>query len=734
VALPPPIAGVHGSCGLRSRIFSQLFLLIGVDAMKLLSRLCKLGLLALSCSPWANSWAQSFSAPAPPAAVAGDTKETIHGVVVSDPYQWLEDSASAQTRAWIGAQQKYTSSLLDRRSDIGPLRKDVLEVSDIEEAERILLRAGRYFILKKVPGREIAALYMRAGENGKDELLIDPDKWSSDHSDTIELLNVSPDGKLVVYAVRHGGRDQVSIHCYDLGAKHDLQDVLPEARYIDWPTVPLLPDSSGLLYVKIEDAGPRLYQHKFGTKAENDKMLFGSELGPEMIMLAGLSEDGGTLVIHALHGASGAVDVYLKNMRDGTPAKPAVQGMAAIFSAQAEGGHLYIQTNWKAPHGRIMVADLERAEVDHWRTLIPESKNAIESFQAVGGKLLVNYMEDAHSELHIFDRTGKDEGTIKLPGFGSVTVIDGQWTSPIVCFSYTSFQTPKTFFAYSIETRKQLAVSAPKVPDELADVEVEQIWYASKDGTRVPMFIARKKGVKKDGATPVLLYGYGGFNWAQLPTFSPEVAVWLERGGIYAVANIRGGNEFGEEWHDAGKLEHKQNSFDDFIAAARWLIDSGYTNSSRLAIQGLSNGGLLVTAAITQQPDLFAAAIGRYPLIDMVRYERFSIARWWVPEYGSASDAAQFKNLYSYSPYHHVQKGVKYPAVLLITGDGDTRVDPAHARKMTAMLQSATSSGRPIMVLYDTKSGHSGSLSTAAEVEQTTAELAFLTWQLGLSH
>jgi prolyl oligopeptidase len=245
----------------------------------------------------------------------------------------------------------------------------------------------------------------------------------------------------------------------------------------------------------------------------------------------------------------------------------------------------------------------------------------------------------------------------------------------------------------------------------------------------VPMFLARKKNLVKNDDARVLLYGYGGFNWAQLPTFSAEEAVWLERGGVYAVANIRGGNEFGEEWHKAGMLAKKQNTFDDFIAAAQWLIDNHYTKPSRIAIQGLSNGGLLVTAAITQRPELFAAAIGRYPLIDMVRYEPFSIARWWVPEYGSASDPEQFKTLYAYSPYHHVRKGTKYPAVLLITGDGDTRVDPSHARKMSAMLQSATSSGRPVLLLYDTKSGHSGTLSTDAEVEQTTAELVFLLWQ-----
>ena len=693
----------------------------------------KWGFVLLFSASCAMLCSQTVTAPAPSSTVAEETKETIHGVVVSDPYQWLEDS-SARTRAWIDSQQKYTASLLVQRADVAGLRKDVFELTDIEEAHRILFRARHYFILKKIPGHEIASLYMRDGENGKEELLIDPNTWSSDHSDTIELLNVSPDGKLVAYAVRNGGRDQVSIHFYNLDTKRDLPDLLPEARYIDWPTVPLLPDSSGLFYVKIEDAGPRLYHHKFGAPINNDKLVFGSTLGPEIIMLVDMSENGATLVIHALHGASGAVDVYVKNLRDDSPVKPIVQGIASLFSAQAEGSHLYIRTNWQAPQGRIMVADLTHLELDQWRTLIPEGPNTIENFQAVGGKLLLNYMKDAHSELHVFDGTGKAVGTIKLPGLGSVTVIDGQWTSPVVCFSYSSFQTPTTFFAYSLGTGNRSVISAPRVSPKLTEVEVEQVWYQSKDGTRVPMFIAHKKDLKKDGAAPVLLYGYGGFNWGQLPTFSPEEAVWLERGGVYAVANIRGGNEFGEAWHKAGELEHKQNTFDDFIAAAQWLFDRHYTNPRRLAIQGLSNGGLLVMAAITQQPDLFAAAIARYPLIDMVRYERFSIARWWVPEYGSVSDAAQFKTLYSYSPYHHVRKGTKYPAALLITGDGDTRVDPSHARKMTAMLQGATTSGRPVMILYDTKSGHSSSLSTEAEVNQTTTELAFLTWQLDWSH
>ena len=672
---------------------------------------------------------QSSGVPTPPATAADEKAETIHGVAVTDPYQWLEDSSSPRVRSWIAAQQKYTASLLDRRPEVAGLRKDVLEVTDIEEAQRVLFRAGRYYILKKIPGHEIASLYVRAGERGKEELLIDPNTWSTDHSDTIELLNASQDGKIIAYSVRHGGRDQVSIHLYDVDARRDLPDQLPEARYIYW-AVPLV--GSRAFYVRIEDAGPRLYEHRVGTKIESDRLVFGSDLGPEMILYSRASDDGSTLLIHALRGASGAIDVYLKDLRNDSPIMPVVKGIAANFWAEEANGRLFIQTNWQAPQGRIMMADVAHPEVGEWRTLVPEDTSTLENFHVVGGKLLLNYMKNAHSELRIFDSEGKHAGDIALPGLGSVTVIDGQWSSPVVCFSYSSFQVPTTFFSYSLETGKRAELAAPRVPAQLADIEVEQVWYKSKDGTQVPMFLAHKKNLAMNENAPVLLYGYGGFNWAQLPTFSAEEAIWLERGGVYAVANIRGGNEFGEDWHKAGMLAKKQNTFDDFIAAAQWLIENHYTKPSRIAIQGLSNGGLLVTAAITQRPELFAAAIGRYPLIDMVRYERFSIARWWVPEYGSANDPEQFKTLYAYSPYHHVRKGAKYPAVLLITGDGDTRVDPSHARKMTAALQSATSSGRPILLLYDTKSGHSGTLSTDAEVEQTTAELVFLLWQLGV--
>jgi prolyl oligopeptidase len=674
--------------------------------------------------------AQSAHISPPPTTASVNTVETIHGISVSDPYQWLEESTSPQTRAWIKSQQEYTSSLLGQRPEMDALRKDVYALTDIEEAQRVIYRQGRYFILKKVPGHEIAALYLREGETGAEKLLLDPSNWSSDHTDTLDLLNVSENGKIVAYGIRRGGRDQLSIHFYDVATNKELPDVLPEARYIYW-ALPMTLDSSRVYYVKFEDQGPRVYEHKLGTDPQHDALLFGQGIGPEMILSVSLSYDGDLLLLHVLHGASGSTDIYFKELSKQDEVKTLVKGISATFTADAADGRIFIQTNWKASNGTIMVADVAHPEPEQWRTLIPEDKSAIEMFRLAGGRLLLNYMNNAHSELRLFNKDGRADGSISLPGMGSVVTIDSNWKSPIVCFSYSSFQTPTTFFSYSISSAKTVAISAPQTPAQLADVVVDQVWYKSKDGTRIPMFLAHKKNFVKNGNAAVLLYGYGGFNWAQLPTFTPETGVWLERGGVYAVANIRGGNEFGEAWHRAGELDRKQNSFDDFIAAGQWLVDNHYTKPNRLAIQGLSNGGLLVTACITQRPDLFAAAIGRYPLIDMVRYERFSIARWWATEYGSAADPTQFRTLYAYSPYHHVQKGTKYPAVLLISGDGDTRVDPSHARKMTAMLQNASSSGRPVLLLYDTKSGHSSALSTAAEVDQTANELAFLLWQLG---
>ena len=674
--------------------------------------------------------------PPPPSTVASDTKSVLHGVTVADPYQWLEESASPETRAWIGAQQQYTQTLLSSRPGMTALRQATSELVNLEESHRVLHRGNRFFIEKKLAGQQAAGIYVREGALGADKLILDPVSISTDHSTTIELLNVSSDGSLLAYGLRQGGRDQLSIHFRNFANNTELAaDTLPEARYLYW-SLPIAPDRSAVYYVKFSEVGPRIYRHAFGQPITQDTVLFGQDLGPSQLLAVSLSPDGNYILATVLHGASGATDLFLKDLRAPaeTPFKTVVAGINANFVGTLFGDKLYIETNWNAGRGQIFAAPLSDPAPDHWKTVVPEQKDAtFESIAVTRDRLIVNAMRNAHSELLVFSMDGKPEAPIALPGLGSVATMDADPLSSQLSFSYSSFQTPNSFYSWTTGRPAPRPVSVPEMPGPLRDVVVEQVWYPSTGGVQVPMFLAHRRSIKPDGNLPVLLYGYGGFNWAQLPSFSAEEAVWMERGGVYAVANLRGGNEFGEAWHRAGELDQKQNSFDDFANAARWLIAHQYTRPARLAIQGVSNGGLLVTASITQHPELFGAAIGRYPLIDMIRYERFSIARWWTSEYGSVDDPAQFKILYAYSPYHHVVKSTRYPAVLFITGDGDTRVDPSHARKMTAMLQNATSSEKPVLVLYDSKSGHSGVLSADAEIEQTANEIEFLDWQLHLT-
>lgn len=670
----------------------------------------------------------------PPHSATAEADSVIHGVNVHDPYQWLEDGSSPATRAWISEQQRYTAKLLSSRSDMSSLRDQLRQLVDLEEPHRVLYRRERFFIEKKPAGQQLASIFVREGAAGPDKLLIDPANLDPDHSSTVELLNLSADGRLLAYGVRKGGRDQLSIRFHDLKTGRDLDaDTLPEARYLYW-SLPIAPDGSAVWYVKIEDAGPRIYQHVFGTPIAKDNVVFGEQLDAKKLLTASLAPDGNFLLVTVLHGASGATDLYLKDLRTSAPFQTVVAGVDATFNGSITGHTLYIETNWNAGRGQIFATDLDHPMQSDWKSLVPEQAGVtFEAIALTSDRLIANTMRDAHSELRVYTLDGKPQAAIPLPNLGSIATLDADPDSPTLCFSYTSFQTPNSFYAWSSAGAASSAIqpiSAPDVPATLRDVAVEQVLYTSTGNVRVPMFLAHRRGLKPDGNLPVLLYGYGGFSWAQLPTFSAEEAVWMERGGVYAVASLRGGNEFGEAWHRGGELEQKQNSFDDFANAARWLVANHYTRPERLAIQGLSNGGLLVTTSITQHPELFGAAIGRYPLIDMIRYERFSIARWWTSEYGSVGDATQFKTLLAYSPYHHVVKGTPYPAVLLITGDGDTRVDPSHARKMTAMLQNATSSGKPVLLLYDSKSGHSGSLSAAAEIEQSANEIEFLDWQL----
>jgi prolyl oligopeptidase len=392
-----------------------------------------------------------------------------------------------------------------------------------------------------------------------------------------------------------------------------------------------------------------------------------------------------------------------------------------------------MQTDWQAPKKRILAVDLKTPSRDKWREIVPAASDAIQGYTLAGGKLFLHYLHNVTSLIKVFSIDGKPLGEVPLPGLGAASGFAGRWSSNEAFLSFGSYVLPYSAYRYDVSTGKMELWTQPKVPFKSGDFEVNQVWYPSKDGTKIPMFLVHKKGLKPNGKLPTLLYGYGGFNASLTPRFSPSAAVWAEQGGLYAVANLRGGGEFGEEWHRAGMLDKKQNVFDDFIAAAEWLIKNDYTNPSRLAIQGGSNGGLLVGASLTQRPELYQAVLCEFPDLDMIGYYRFKNNNPpALLEYGNASDPAQFKFLYAYSPYQKVKPDTKYPAVLLTTGDADTRVPPLQARKMAARLQAASSSGRPVLLLYDTKAGHAGGRPLGKVIEDLSLQMAFLFWQLGM--
>ncbi|RMH23629.1 MAG: S9 family peptidase [Acidobacteria bacterium] len=684
----------------------------------------------LGCTVFATACDRRPTIPPPPETRIDAVVETLHGVEVSDPYRWLEDQESPETRAWIEAQNAYADSLLGDLPGREELRARFTELYEIDSVGFPVVANGRYFFSKRRADQDLFVIYLRQGIDGEDEVLLDPHPLSADHTVSVGLRDVSEDGTLLAYAVRQGGEDEVTIKLFDVEARRDLPDVLPRARYFG---VSMKPDKSGFFYTRQTEEGPRIFYHALGSDPKDDPIVFGEGHGPERILFGNVSEDGRYLLVHVLYGSSGdRTDVYLRDLTAGDDFVTVVEGVEASFNATVAGDRLIVRTIWQAPNGRVMVADAATPQQEHWRELIPERQDAVlSSVSPVGGRLFVRYLQDVQSRIETFDLEGRELGEIRFDSIGTVTNVGGRWDSPEAFFAFSSFHVPTTIYRYDVASGERTVWSQPDVPIDSDRIAVEQVWYESKDGTRVPMFVVHKKDLERDGKRPTLLTGYGGFNASLTPFFSPSAVVWVERGGVYAVANLRGGGEFGEAWHKAGMLANKQNVFDDFIAAAEYLIASGYTRPEKLAIQGSSNGGLLVGAAMTQRPDLFAAVICSYPLLDMVRYHRFMVARYWVPEYGSAEDPEQFPYIYAYSPYHHVEPGGDYPAVLFITGDGDTRVAPLHARKMAALMQASTGSGKPVLLRYHTKAGHSGGVPRSEQIENSVESYSFLLWQLG---
>jgi len=677
-------------------------------------------------------FSQETNAPhQPPVTPRHDVTEVLHGVTVTDPYRWLEDQNSPETRTWIDAQNAYTHAFLDRLPGRSAIERRLTQLQRVEVIQSPTERAGRFFFRKRSPDQEQAVIYLRQGEGGADQVLIDPNPMSVDHSTNAEIADVSKDGRILAYLLRLGGKDESEVRLFDVDARQDLADRLPPATYFD---VTFLPDRSGFYYSTMIDDGPRVRFHRMGTQTSTDQEVFGKGYAKEAIVIGDPTEDGRHLIVQVLHGsAADKVEIWTQDLAKKGPLELLTKGIDARFFAFPGGSQLFLQTNWKAPRGRVLAVDFANPVRDRWREIIPESDATLDSMTVAGGKILVSYVKNVSSVVKIFQPDGKPAGEVAFPSLGSTEGIQSRWENHNAFIGYSSFAVPYEIYRYDVSTGKQSVWAQTKVPVDSKNFEVEQVWFPSKDGTRIPMFLIHGKGVKLDGSNPTLLTGYGGFVVSLTPSFSPDAILWAEHGGIFAQVNLRGGGEFGEAWHLAGILEKKQNVFDDFIAASEWLIHNKYTQPAKLAIFGGSNGGLLVGAALTQRPDLYRAVVCWHPLLDMLRYDQFMEAQFWVSEYGSAKDPRQFQWLDAYSPYQHVKPGTKYPAVLFMTGDGDTRVAPLHARKMAALLQASTGSDQPVLLRYELTAGHSGGRSVTQSIGDGTDMFSFLFSQLAMS-
>jgi prolyl oligopeptidase len=687
--------------------------------------------------------------PPPPPTEAKPVTENIHGTTLTDPYRWLEDAKSPETRAWIGQQMKYTEQYLSQVKIRPEIVQELARLERVESYSIPVERGGNYFFKKRLADENQGSIYMRRGLHGADERLVDATKLSADQNTSVQINDISKDGTLLVYGIRSGGADEESVHILeidknDAARNRELPDSLPLARYSG---IQLSPDKQGLYYARFDPTGTLVFYHKFGSSKNaspaaqdksTDALIFGKSFegesfGPMQLINAEITENERYLMITVVHGVPPKrVDVYVKDLRQpDSPIRPVIHGIDNRFTPVNYGDDLYVLTDNDAPNYRVIKLPIADPQPEHWTTIVPEGKDVISGFTIVGGKVFVTGVHDVLTETRIFTLDGKQTGRITYPTLGAATGVYGHEDSSEGFYSFESFVIPPTIYRYDIKTGKTEIFAKPTVPFASDQYEVKQVFYPSKDGTRIPMFISSKKGAKRDGNTPTLMTAYGGFLIDLTPAWNPEYAWWMEQGGFFAQPNLRGGGEYGEKWHQAGMFEHKQNVFDDFFAAAKYLVDEKYTSPQRLAIRGRSNGGLLMGAAMTQHPEMFGAIWCGYPLLDMIRFHNFLVGKWWTAEYGSADNPDQFPYLLKYSPYQNVKPGMKFPAIMFNTGDSDTRVDPLHARKMTALVQADeakidNASQRPILLHYQTVSGHSAGVSITQAIDDTADELAFL--------
>jgi prolyl oligopeptidase len=663
--------------------------------------------------------------------------DIYHGIEVQDPYRWLENPDSEETRLWVEAQNKLTFSYLSEIPAREKIQERVTQLWNYEKYGIPFKRGDRYFYFKNDGLQNQSVLYTLQSLEDTPKVLLDPNTLSEDGTIALSGLSISEDGNLMAYGLSTAGSDWVEWYVRDVETGKDFDDRL---KWVKFSAASWTHDNRGFFYsrydepneaTKLEDVNyfQKLYYHRLGTPQSEDELIYHRPDRKEWGFSGGVTEDGRYLVISVWLGTDPKNLVFYRDLQD--PNAEVVELISEFEASYSfidrDDSTFWFRTDLNAPRGRVIAIDLNNPDRENWQEIIPQTEETLEGVGLLNNQFVTDYLKDARSTIKIFNLDGSFDRVVELPGLGSAGGFGGKRYDTETFYTFTSFTTPATIYRYDMVTGKSTIFRQPNVDFDPSEYESKQVFYSSKDGTKIPMFITHKKGLQLDGNNPTLLYAYGGFNISITPSFSVSSLVWMEMGGVYASPNLRGGGEYGEEWHQAGTKTNKQNVFDDFIAAAEWLIENKYTSSQKLAIYGGSNGGLLVGACMTQRPDLYAAAMPAVGVLDMLRFHKFTIGWAWCSEYGSSENEEEFKALYAYSPLHNLKKGTAYPATLITTADHDDRVVPAHSFKFAAALQEVDSGDNPLLIRIETKAGHGAGKPTSKAIEETTDKWAFLT-------
>jgi prolyl oligopeptidase len=670
-------------------------------------------------------------------------QDVLHGISVPDPYRWLEDDNAPETEAWVAAQNKVTFAHLDAIPERTVIRERLTKLWDYEKFGIPFHEGGRYFFSRNDGLQNQSTLYVTDELAGEARLLLDPNTLSTNGTVALSRYVVSPDGNLMAYGLSSAGSDWQEWRVRDVRTGEDLIDHL---KWVKFSGVSWTKDNTGFYYSRYDAPDEnseltgqnyfhKVYYHRLGADQSADELIYERADEKEWGFGATVTDDGNYLIITVWKGTDPRTRLYYRDLR-----KPDGEMVHLLDDFDADytyidniGARFYIFTDKDAPRGRVIAIDLENPDPAHWSEPVSQSEDTLRGVNLIDDRLICTYLHDARSVVQIHSLDGSGKRSVELPGIGSVSGFRGKRTDTETFYSYTSFTVPGTIYRYDLSTGKSTIYKEPKVEFDPARFETKQVFYASKDGTRIPMFITHKRGVVLDGNNPVYLYGYGGFNISLTPSFSLGMLTWMEMGGVYARPNLRGGGEYGEEWHQAGTKHNKQNVFDDFIAAAEWLIGQKYTSPNRLAIAGGSNGGLLVGACMIQRPELFGVALPAVGVLDMLRFHKFTIGWAWTSDYGSPDEADEFKTLYGYSPYHNLKTGVSYPSTLITTGDHDDRVVPAHSFKFAARLQEYHAGSNPVLIRIETNAGHGAGKPTDKTIAELADKLGFLVKEFGMS-